>query len=433
MNKVFTILLLLTIGKIFAQPNHTQRNTNAVPLNEIDSMFVGPLPGHMALQYNVTHAYSVDCLDTFDLFSNSTGNISRNYNTWKRDYNGQPYRSTVLAQRYTSGTWTNYNQTIEDQFASTCADSLRFGQGWSGSSWYNNTGSKTTGTFNAQGQPVTTLEKIYDSGSGLWYDLYDRKYSFSAAGQLTSIDYTVWAYYSTTTSFKYIDSNYSFISYNNYCDNKIDSYVTWKLTAGVWAPSMKVKYNYYPNGGSQYRTYAWNGTAYDSSANYLWLKDRFGNDSIYMLRNYNTGTHQWGTQSHDIYLNTYDANNNLIRVENLSNYQTTNKDSVQPYTIKVYSNYVACSSGPSAIAEAVNGIGYSIYPNPGHGKITVTLADMPEDETILTITNMMGQKIKEQKLLYAKEEIELDQPDGIYIAIITSAKTQGTSKIIVRH
>jgi len=66
----------------------------------------------------------------------------------------------------------------------------------------------------------------------------------------------------------------------------------------------------------------------------------------------------------------------------------------------------------------------NVYPNPSEGNFTINLSSAANEQAVVTITNIVGEKIKEFTMSTNKAyELQLDQPDGVYFlnATTTSA------------
>ena len=211
MNKLFTFLLMLCLTGLFAQHHGSQRSAAMVPLNETDSMFVGPLPGHMAFQYNRAKTYNALCLDTFELFTDTAGNpIMRNYYSYGMGYSGY-HQEKIVSQRYTAGAWANYGMDYEPLFTGNCLYQSTYGIYWTGSSWSDTSiGYITTATFDTHGQPLHSYEIQYDNGSGGWYPFDERYNNYDANGHLIGSDHTIWCSGTGSCMFSYIDTFYSY-------------------------------------------------------------------------------------------------------------------------------------------------------------------------------------------------------------------------------
>ncbi len=83
----------------------------------------------------------------------------------------------------------------------------------------------------------------------------------------------------------------------------------------------------------------------------------------------------------------------------------------------------------------------SVYPNPGKGIFTITLrhpelvsSAVAEQTTIIEIYNVLGEKVTFGMLKPVQHDYEVDlsnQPNGVYIIKISSAKEVITQKIIL--
>ena len=76
--------------------------------------------------------------------------------------------------------------------------------------------------------------------------------------------------------------------------------------------------------------------------------------------------------------------------------------------------------------------GISIYPEPNHGSFSLSVAAATTEPALLTVTNMMGQKVKEMTVTTNKETaMALDVPAGVYYVSVYLHGQKMTTKMIV--
>jgi hypothetical protein len=83
-----------------------------------------------------------------------------------------------------------------------------------------------------------------------------------------------------------------------------------------------------------------------------------------------------------------------------------------------------------------NGLSSSIkiYPNPSDGKFYIELSNFPTEKPTLTLSNVIGQKLQELKLINKTTEVNLDAEDGVYfLTITTDTRGSYTEKIILQR
>ena len=81
------------------------------------------------------------------------------------------------------------------------------------------------------------------------------------------------------------------------------------------------------------------------------------------------------------------------------------------------------SSGVSAITT---------FPDPSHGSFTLNLSATTSEDAQITITNIIGEKVKELNTTTNSDtQIRLDAPPGIYIISAVTTEGELTSKIVV--
>ena len=108
------------------------------------------------------------------------------------------------------------------------------------------------------------------------------------------------------------------------------------------------------------------------------------------------------------------------------------------YTITyTYTDANSCSNTASdsiivdictSINEPVNN-SFSIYPNPTNGQFTILL---PTDNGIITLTDMLGQRILKTQTTQKTTNLELVN-NGVYIVYFTTKQGTTARKLIVNH
>ncbi|MCW3121013.1 MAG: C-terminal target protein [Flavipsychrobacter sp.] len=92
--------------------------------------------------------------------------------------------------------------------------------------------------------------------------------------------------------------------------------------------------------------------------------------------------------------------------------------------------YGSCPS--LMIVNAVGSDDIIVYPNPNSGKFTVEIRTINEEQTLINIVNILGQRIKEVTIPSNKPtDIALDIPSGIYMLNATTSGQQWSKKIMV--
>lgn len=122
----------------------------------------------------------------------------------------------------------------------------------------------------------------------------------------------------------------------------------------------------------------------------------------------------------------------------------TSNNTCTPTTSGLYKVEVGNSSGCKAMSAGynlvftavndvtVNGILYSLYPNPTTKEATLKLSSMPLSKTTLTVVNSYGQKVLSRIITNQTETIAVDHlPQGYYLIMVESKNHSGILKLIV--
>ena len=255
----------------------------------------------------------------------------------------------------------------------------------------------------------------------------NNNYYYDGSGHLRSTHYRQYSQPTASSYVDYIDSNYSFTSYNNICDYQLDTLITYKKSgsATTYSPYLKTKRITYPYGGYKMYLLQWNGSSYDSLSIYEKLYDAHGNDSLYYAWQWNSTLHMFKIESHDEYINTYDASFNLMKQLRMSNYQTVNKDSIQPYTKKIFGNYIA-GGVVNVVKDYDPNSDYKIYPNPSDGRIHVWMNPEWAQDADMQLYDLTGKMIRHEQLTQPLSDFDLQVQAGLYIMTLQ----HGDKKII---
>jgi len=131
-------------------------------------------------------------------------------------------------------------------------------------------------------------------------------------------------------------------------------------------------------------------------------------------------------------------------------------DSVR-YSSAVYGSFVVAAPGKDTlIYTMINGCGitrdsivlslsaasvhavtaehalFNVYPNPNQGEFTLNLSHSTNEQVPVTITNIVGEKVKELTIpTNTPVNIKLDQPEGIYFISAIASDGKYTAKITI--
>ena len=98
---------------------------------------------------------------------------------------------------------------------------------------------------------------------------------------------------------------------------------------------------------------------------------------------------------------------------------------------KVIAHWHPDSVAPAAEAPGMNVL--SIFPNPNAGAFTFYLSSSSPEQACITITNIVGQKIKEiTTTTNKKEQVQLTAPPGMYFINAVTRHGMYSGKVVVQ-
>ncbi len=96
-------------------------------------------------------------------------------------------------------------------------------------------------------------------------------------------------------------------------------------------------------------------------------------------------------------------------------------------------NFISDYVLPTAITENTKPSMLRVYPNPGNGNFVIDISSFKSSSARLSISNLLGEVIKEINLKEEKTEINIEQPDGIYFLTISTGEVIYTTKVILKQ
>jgi hypothetical protein len=85
------------------------------------------------------------------------------------------------------------------------------------------------------------------------------------------------------------------------------------------------------------------------------------------------------------------------------------------------------------VKEARQALSFAVFPNPSCGMFNIHLPELKAKSGTLTIRNAFGQMIEERVVTGESIELNIDQPDGIYLITIDNGKEVYCSKAVVQR
>ena len=252
-----------------------------------------------------------------------------------------------------------------------------------------------TGFFDGPSLPFAsdTLVNSYSHSS----DYYIAK--FDSSGN------AVWARNSIGPGYTY----YSSIS----VDNSGNVYSAGAFTGANITFGSDVLYNVNPG------SYAIYSTGYNSSGNNLWAISATGNAVID-----NGGITQ--NASGQVY---------VTGGINSPEFYIADSTFTGSYRGQYFIARLDTAFNPYALVPGVahSNIGLSISPNPNAGSFALHISSPANEDAILIITNVLGEKIKEvTAVTNTATELHIDAPPGMYFISATTSRGSQSTKVVVR-
>ncbi len=92
-----------------------------------------------------------------------------------------------------------------------------------------------------------------------------------------------------------------------------------------------------------------------------------------------------------------------------------------------------CNHGTSGVGTVAGTVELKVYPNPNNGTFTMNLVSDNKEQVFVTITNVVGQKVKEFTATTNNDvEIILDQPGGVYILSAVAGDKKYIEKVTIK-
>ncbi|WP_242926180.1 endonuclease [Pontibacter vulgaris] len=126
-----------------------------------------------------------------------------------------------------------------------------------------------------------------------------------------------------------------------------------------------------------------------------------------------------------------DAISQSITITESGNYTVRVRNGEGCYSAS--SEPIAAVLQPTGIADAIEKLGLTIYPNPSHGKVFIA-AKQPLMHVEVIVANAVGHMVYRQKLpvLQGQQELDLTHlSTGVYLLRIVSDKGQASSKLFI--
>ncbi len=91
-----------------------------------------------------------------------------------------------------------------------------------------------------------------------------------------------------------------------------------------------------------------------------------------------------------------------------------------------------CDTGAGTANTTPNTASLDVYPNPNDGTFTVLLSSQGNEPVVLTVTNIVGEKVKQYTTTANKATvIQLNQPAGVYFLSAATAQQTYVVKVVV--
>ncbi len=144
------------------------------------------------------------------------------------------------------------------------------------------------------------------------------------------------------------------------------------------------------------------------------------------------GTYQWG------YDDASTLDSTLLSGETNQNYYNPSPDFVGKYYWVITTRHGCMQKTyyktPTGIKNVTNGgvTDVKIYPNPNNGNFSVNVTSDYTEQGVLTVTNIMGQKVMEANMMTNRKiDLQLNNAAGIYFVNVSTPHGKFTGKVTI--
>jgi hypothetical protein len=406
------------------------------------------------------------------------------YNRFIYSYDGSGNLLTKTEQTYTDSVWSN---NTRESYSYDGNGNLwaELHESFYNNLWQNN--SKYTYAYDVSGNLLTKF--IEQWHANYWENYCRYYYTYDSTNNLKSStefywqtnrwkNYYRWAYfYDTTGRFQYktrdwgqdsIWKNYRKFSYtyNSVCDTLLELCHVWADSVWVlghtftntydtnrlrlthieeytswesWAHSYKFIYTYDSDGKMIESLLQEYDTAWLDAARNIFTRDADGNllTHIYQIWNNNWIYGLKYTYTYDLYGNSITGK--FEYADQLGNLRPgvdkipVYSDNIEIYSLDIFFRYEAHFTSTNSWINNYNAdkVPIIIYPNPANDIITISCTSIKNDEAVISLYNIQGKLMLQQRLNQDKTEIDISNlAEGLYIVTVIGHDISISEKII---
>ena len=417
--KLFSaIVLLLLADMILSISVSAQDKEHPLNINDRQQIFNAPedAAGIMATQKNIKPKALTTLIQLYDSI------YYWHWDTISNGWSGNPYRKIIniiydannnqtsqLGQNWNGSAWANNSQDTYTYDANNNLTSELY-QTWNGSAWVN--GNQYIYTYDANNNLTSELYQTWNGS--IWVNDEQYIYTYDASNNQTSELYQTWNGSIWVNDYQY--------TYTYDANNNLTSQLGQNWNGSIWVNDNQYTYTYDANNNqTSYLYQSWNGSAWVNYHQVAYTYDANNNRTSFLQQNWNGSA--WVNYYQLAY--TYDANNfqqnYAYRFWNGTGTAVTIGDSAY-----YYFHTAVGINNPTATVESI-----TIFPNPTTGTFTLQSTNQQINNSTITISNVLGEKIYSSIINQQKSIINLGAPNGIYFVQLRNNEQTITRKIIL--
>jgi hypothetical protein len=462
-NYTFLMLGLITLGTVAQNRNYPGAENKFKLIDESQITETGGLP--TSLQTLAKSSATVCVYDSvqykqWDSTMNSWRHYASSVYSYDAHYNLSSYTTTInngmltisrtmfsfdnnknltnqLDQNYGNGNWVNTYQRVYTYDANNNRTSDLF-QHWSGSAWIN--GNKTSHTYDANNNNTGILVQGWDGTTfnNMSQTLHTYTNNLLLTSQWQTWNNSLWNNSSRVTNFysgtnvtskiTEVWNNNAWVNHQRVLDtyngsNELTTRITQSWDGAIWKDQQKESFTYDVNNNvSSVLLQFKEVTGWKDNIRWTYTYNNNKNQTYYFEERW-SGTNWIAWSEAD---NAYCGDGFCTQT---SAYKQIQNGSLQN-TLML--EYFGCSRVTDVASKGTDNGQITIFPNPNSGIFSLMVQNLKLEQIQVTVYNLLGQAVHQQKITEEKSEINLSiHESGVYQVQINSSSENKTYKVII--